>query len=672
MAFAPFSFSQTEVEKKVEATLSRMTQAEKLQMLAGKTDFSTWDVPRLNVPSMKMADGPVGIRNYGPSTAYPAAVCLAATWNPDLATRFGTSIGRDGRARGVHMWLAPGLNMARSPQNGRNAEYLGEDPILSSVMCVNIVRGVQSEGVIATLKHFVANDHENDRVKDSSDVDERTLHEIYLKSFEEAVEKGGAWAIMTGYNRVNGVHVSESPDLLQGVIQKQWGFKGFTVSDWGGTYSDNVAAAGLDLEMPKPRRMSPEVITDLLSSGKVSQEAIDDKVRRMLRAIYAMGFDQRVQEDDSIPKDDPTSDATALDIAREGVVLLKNAHHILPINPDKLKKIVIVGPEALDPYTGIGGSSYLTHIADKVTVYSALRSMLPAGVEIEAIPSPPAADVADHAWDEVAKADLVIGCFGYPPHLESEGHDRTFELPWDELATLKRVLSLNKKTIVVVSSGGAFEAASWIGKAAALFHNWFPGQNGNAAVAEMIVGKTNPSGKLPISFPKELKGTYYEDAYPPKDNHVAYTEGLFMGYRWFDANRVRPLFRFGFGLSYTSFNMSDFTLGMGPSPSRVTVTVDVQNIGRRDGAEVIQVYVGLPSIGEPRPKRELKGFQKVFLKAGETKRVLISLGDELRQWDVNSHSWMLGKGTYQIYAGTSSEDLPFHGRIELSDSAESI
>lgn len=666
MALASIAFSQADVEKKVQATLSQMTQAEKLRMLSGKTNFSTWELDRLGVPSLKLSDGPVGIRNYGPSTAYPAAICLAATWNPDLATRFGTSVGRDGRARGVHMWLAPGLNMARSPQNGRNAEYLGEDPILSSEMCVNIVKGVQSQGVIATLKHFLANDHENDRQKDTSDVDERTLHEIYMRPFEAGVEQGGAWAIMTGYNRVNGVHVSESPDLLQGVIQKEWGFKGFTVSDWGGTYSDKVAAAGLDLEMPDPHYMSPETIAGLLSSGKLTQEAVDDKLRRILRAIYSMGFDKQVQEDDSIPKDDPTSNATALDIAREGVVLLKNAHHILPIDPAKYKKIVVIGPEALEPYTGIGGSSYMSDIAHKVSIYSVLKSMLPPAVEMQAIPSPPAAPLTQKDWHAVATADLVIGCWGYPPHLEAEGHDRTFELPWDELADLKKTLSLNKRTIVVINSGGAFEAASWIGKAAALFHGWFPGQNGNQAVAEMIVGKTNPSAKLPISMPAQLKGTYYQDAYPPKNGHVAYTEGLFMGYRWFDANNAKPLFPFGFGLSYTDFELTRFTVSSGPPPLLATVRLQVQNVGRRAGAEVVQVYVGLPTIGEPRPKRELKGFQKIFLKPGESKRISIKLGDELKQWDTKAHAWVLAKGTYRVYAGTSSEDLPFQGTITVN------
>lgn len=778
-----------------------MTLAEKIDLISGVDGFYERGVPRLGVPRLKMSDGPVGVRNDGPTTAYPAGVCLASTFDPELAHRFGVAIGRDARARGVHIWLGPGMNISRIPQNGRDFEYLGEDPLVAGETVKAIVQGVQSQGVVATLKHFAANNHENDRMVDSSDVDERTLREIYLRGFEEGVKEGGAWAVMCSYNKINGTYSAENKWLLQTVLKDDWGFQGVVMSDWGAVHSTlPTAQAGLDLEMPSGEFLNENTLEPLLANGRLSQADLDDKVRRILRLTFAMGFDTQTQLDKSIPRNDPENAAVALQIAREGTVLLKN-DGLLPLDRAKVKRILVVGPDADPAVTGGGGSAYTTPF-NPVSLLKAIKQAAGDGAQVQYLPGignsfpealaetkfsgPVKAEYwrgqsTDHAPDvtkeesaidfdwtapasrpipgnqpfvarwtadvhvpnagtyllmmrsrgsleaevdgkrigdlpgnfvavtgsepvtfktagdhqlrvtfrarrggvvqvalvplegamnrelppgSVESADVVLAAVGFNPGSESEGRDRPFELPFAQELLLKTITSRSSKVVVLNHSGAGVDMTAWLGRSAAVLQDWYPGENGNQAVAEILFGDTNPSGKLPVTFPRSLKGTYYASAYPPKDHHLAYSEGLLVGYRWFDTEHRKPLFAFGFGLSYTTFKLGGLELRH--SGEEWLADVKVTNSGRRDGAETVQLYVGKKDSVVPRPARELKAYQRVELRAGETKTVTLHVPDRwLAYWNTGAHRWDLEQGPYQVYVGTSSENLPLRGELEF-------
>ena len=796
------------VEQKIADTLTHMTLNEKIDMLSGIHGFYERGVPRLGVPELKMSDGPAGLRNDGLTTAYPAPVSVAASFDTDLAEQFGISIGRDARSRGVHIWLGPGVNLSRIPQNGRNFEYYGEDPFLAGKTATNVVKGVQSQGVVATVKHFVANSHEDDRMVDSSDVDERTLRELYLKPFEMAVRDGGAWAIMCAYNKLNGTYCSESPFLLTQVLKQDWGFHGVLMSDWGAVHSTLPALkAGLDLEMPNGDFINRSTVKPLIDSGQLPISMINEKVRRILRLTYSMGFDQRPQLDSSIQRDDPASEQVALQIAREGTVLLKNRDHLLPLDTRRKRHVLVVGPNAQPAVTGGGGSAY-TNPAEKVSLLDAIQKE--GGANAEVLYEPLVSNMSDKAlefknytlpsgggaglhyeefsgenltgqptiikdvpeilidmpehgttparnhfsarwtstvrfnksgswvavsksddgirvflddrlliddWNdhdektdtvpvtveagrdyhlrveyyqkegdaiarfgfaplpdaksrdlpvaEIKNADVIIASVGFTPRTEGEGADRPFELPYDQEFMLERIVALNPHVVVVNNSGAGVDMSNWVDGAGAIVQAWYPGGVGNQAVAEILFGKTNPSGKLPTTFPRTLKGTYYETAYPPMDHHVAYKEGLFMGYRWFDQNSVAPLFPFGFGLSYTTFHLSRFKFEPA-GPRGAQLVVHISNTGPRDGAETIQVYVHATESKVVRPQRELKAFKRVVLTAGESRDVAIPLSlDDLAYFDVQSHRWIIEQGRYDLLVGTSSRDLPLKGFLQV-------
>lgn len=800
--------AQGDVESRVEATLRQMTLEEKIDLIGGVDGFYVRGVPRLNVPRLKMSDGPVGVRNYGPTTAYPATLALAATFDPELARKFGTAIGRDSRARGVHIWLAPGVNLARVPQNGRNFEYLGEDPLVAGKLAAGIIRGVQSQGVVATVKHFAGNEHEDDRNRDSSVIDERTLRELYLRPFERAVKEGNVWAVMSGYNLLNGTYCAEHPWLVDQVLKKEWGFKGIYMSDWGAVHSTlGTFRHGLDLEMPGPDFLNQKAIKPLLEKGEVSVAMLDDKVRRILRLTYAMEFDKRPQEDKSIPAADATSEAAALAVAREGTVLLQNRNGLLPLDRGRVRKILVVGPNGEPGAFGGGGSSYTTpshrthlvqairaaagsgvdvrfrlglpdpiasvkatdlYLPDQPTV-KGVRAEYFANVNLQGTPAvvredpridfkwnaPPAAGLGntqysvrwtgayrpqkagDHlfvarsddgirvsvdgkrvidswgdrgattdvatvkleagrsyrivveyyqgggeaearfgimpgGWSierdlpsaEVKSADVVVIASGLNDRLEGEGFDRPFRLPAGQEALLKHVLALNPRTVIVNNSGGPVDLAPFTSKAGAILQAWYPGMNGNQAVAEILFGTTNPSGKLPLSWPGDLRGTYYESAYPSKGRQMPYREGLFMGYRWFDANKNTPLFPFGKGLSYTTFALSKPEAKV--AGEMIEIAVTVKNTGRRAGTETVQVYSGYVKESIPRPIRELRGFSRTRLQPGEERRIHLSIPkSDLAYYSVREKGWRLEKGAVNFWIGTSSRDLPLRLQLEL-------
>ncbi len=799
------------VEKRVEQLLSQMTLEEKIDYVGGYKDMHVRAIPRLGMREIKMSDGPCGVRTWGKTTAYPATVGLAASWNPELAAEFGRSIARDAKARGVHIWLAPGVNLARQPQCGRNFEYVGEDPYLASQIAVAIIKSVQMGGVAATIKHLVANEQEADRHTVSSKVDERTLRELYLRPFEAAIKDAGVWCVMNAYNRLNGPHCSEHPWLLTDLVKKEWGFRGLVMSDWGSVYSTaGPIKAGMDIEMPNGKFLNRDAIMPLLKDGTVTEAQLDEMVRRILRVAVSMGFFDRDQKDETIPLDDPASAAVALKMAREAIVLLKNEKNALPLDPAKPQRIMLIGPNADPAVTGGGGSSYAETFST-VSVLEAVKSQAgaaeidwrrsPQNVDREAYlfneylqPAPSDApglrgeyfanmelagepavvrtdervnfewwsegpakgigpdnfsvrwtgrvkpgrggphtlvarsDDGMRVWvdgkllidmwrdqgstteraaiafeagrtydlkieyyersggaiaqfgfvgadamereaasdDEVRTADAVVACVGFTHETESEGFDRPFDLPDAQERLLRRLVALNPRTIVVVNSGAGINMSAWADKAAAIVQAWYPGQNGNTAVAEVLFGVTNPTGKLPTTFPKTLDGSYVMKGYPPaKDGDFAYPEGIFMGYRWYDQNKLEPLFPFGHGLSYTTFKLSGLHIQRGTGDSVATVTAAVENTGTRPGAEVLQLYVHDVESSLPRPVRELKGFRKVQLSPGERKVVsFVVRKDDLAFFDPGTHKWTVESGAFEFSVGTSSRELPLHGTHE--------
>jgi beta-glucosidase len=795
--------SSQPVEARVSDLLSKLTPDEKIDMISGVNGFDVRPIERLNVPKLHMSDGPAGTRNDGPTTAYPAPVGIAASWDTDLANHFGESIGRNARARGVNFWLGPAMNIYRVPQNGRNFEYLGEDPYLAGRVATQIVKGVQSQGVAATIKHFATNNQETERMTISSEVDERALQEIYLPAFKACVTEGHAWAVMCAYNKLNGTYCSANDWLLNETLKKSWGFTGVVMSDWGAVHdTDGPLNAGLDLEMPSDKFFNKEAIQPLLDSGKVTQATIDDKCRRIIRVAVEMGAFDRPQKDESIPLDDPTTDATALQIAREACVLLKNENHTLPLDKTKVKTIAVVGPNADPAVSGGGGSSYTTP-THPVSVLAGLKAIAGEGVKVELVPSgydryfddyvrdakyvepltatfyknrkldgdPVATQTFDHidfnwtdnppaqmpkenysarfrgqidvkeagkyvfvmesddgsrafiddkpvlrmwrahgkekalktidltagkhdirveyfqeakdaifrfgwgktagvidddAKKQLASADAVVCCVGFNRDTESEGSDRTFELPYPQDELVQIAAAANPHTILVLNSGGNVDMNPWIDHVPALLQVWYPGQAGGTAIGEILFGQTNPSGHLPQSWEKRFEdnAAFGQVSYPGEADQVNYHEGIFVGYRHFDHDNIEPRFPFGYGLSYTSFDLK--TLKVSESGESENVSVDVTNTGDREGAEVVQLYVGQSQCKTPRPVRELKQFARVDLKPGETKTVKMTLGrDAFSYYNMATHGWVVDPGEFEISVGRSSRDLPLKQTITV-------
>jgi beta-glucosidase len=691
------------VESRVKDLLGRLTSEEKIMMLGGK-DFTTAPVERLGIPAFLMADASMGVRGHGKSTAYANGIALAATWDVPLALQVGESLGRDCRARGIHILLGPGMNLYRSPTCGRNFEYMGEDPYLAGSLAAAFISGVQSQGVAATAKHFLCNEQEVDRHKISSTIDERTLRELYLKPFSMAVDSG-VRCVMSSYNPVNEVHASENELLLKQLLKKELGFQGFVMSDWNSCYdAKGMANAGLDLEMPRGVYFNTKNLLPLLKEGKVTQEVLDDKIRRQLGVAFSMGWFDRAQEDKTIPKDPPQNSDIALKEARESVTLLKNQRGLLPLDSGKIKKIVLLGHNA-DPavYGGFGSSIvdpfYTTSVCEgvrKILGNEARVTLVPwkRSIPQTAKDRPPALDangaensppIPAEFVDAVKQADAVIVCVGFsqsPPRYvgartekfdqEGEESDRPYTLPPGQEQTIREARKLNPRTIVVLNAGGSVATKGWIDEIPALLHAYYPGQSGGEAVAEILFGSVNPSGKLPFSWEKRLEDLAAYGHYPTwgeKSLNNDYQEGVFLGYRWFDVKGIKSLFPFGFGLSYTTFEFSDLkVVPSGDKEGSFIASISVKNTGGREGAEVVQLYVEPPVANVPRPIRELRGFARVVLKPGERREVKIPFSRrDLAYWNPTPGGWTVTPGLYTAAAGSSSEDLPLHVGFEIPE-----
>ena len=643
----------SEASKRRAAELvSRMTLEEKLSYIGGVDGFYIREIPRLGIPRIRMADGPQGVRNDTKSTMYPCGMAAAATWNRELAYAYGKSLGRDARARGVHIMLGPGVNIYRFPKCGRNFEYYGEDPYLTSETAVAYIKGMQSVGVISTIKHFCGNNQEYSRHHVSSDIDERTLNEIYLPSFRKAVQEARTGAVMSSYNLVNSVHMTENKSLIKDLLRDKWGFEGIFMSDWTAAYS-NLAPAnnGLDLEMSWGQFMNPRVLKEAIETGTVTEKTIDEKCQHILQTLIEFGFLDRDQLDTSIPEQNPESDMTALKVAREAVVLLENEDDFLPFSK-KIRKVAVLGPNSGNIPTG-GGSGFVEPFTT-VSVTDGIAAFY------KLVP-------------DASKADAVVYCAGFNSHIEGEDHDRPFELPSEQIAQIDSIAALNPNLVVVVNAGGGVDFKPLLARAKAVLMAWYPGQQGGRAVAEIISGRVNPSGRLPISVESRLEdnpvfNNYYcntEKIYNSPYDRVTYFEGVFVGYRGYDRSGVEPLFPFGYGLSYTDFSFSDIEAEK-LSDGRVHVSATVKNIGKCAGAEVVQLYVNDETASVPRPEKELKGYEKVYLEPGESRSVEFILDSEaFAYYDMDRHEFMVEPGIFNILIGASSRDIRLTTAVTL-------
>lgn len=667
-----------EAMQRASELVAKMTLEEKIDLIAGDADgFHIYGVPRLRIPEIRTADGPQGLRNDTQSTMYPCGIALASCWNRSLALAYGKSIGSDARARGVHILLGPGVNIYRAPMCGRNFEYYGEDPFLTSETAVQYILGVQSEGVMATVKHFCGNNQEWSRHHTSSDIDERTLNEIYFPAFRKAVQVAGVGSVMSSYNLLNSVHTSEN-EILVRILREKWGFEGIYMSDWAATYSTVGAAnAGIDLEMPIALYFTRELLGKAVENGTVRESVLDEKCRHILQAFIAFGFLDREQKEESIPLDNPESNKVALEVAREAVVLLKN-DGILPLcsksHSKSLRNIVILGPNADCVPTG-GGSGFVNPYYTK-SVFAALSeqgkklkvSLVPFAGKIDAVQP----DFTPEQKAAIRSADAVIYCGGFNSDLEHEDGDRPFDIPAAQTAQMHMAAELNPNLIIVINAGGGVRLTDLDDISRATLMAWYPGQAGGQAIAEILTGATNPSGHLPISIEARPEdnptfGSYYENVFRNLHSpysRVCYSEGVFVGYRGYERNGVRPLYPFGFGLSYTTFGFSD--LGITPSEDgKLTVSFRVRNTGKRDGATAAQVYVSECSPTLARPEKELKGYEKIFLKSGEVKEISIVLDDEaFSHYDTALHDFIVTPGEYRILVGDSSLNLPLNATVQ--------
>ena len=815
--------------EKAVAIVKQMTLEEKVDYIGG-TGFAVRPMPRLNLPALEMSDGPIGVRSNGgfPSTVYAAGIGLAATWNSELAERVGAGIGKDARARGIHFMLGPGVNIYRQPANGRNFEYFGEDPFLTSSIAVGYVNGMQSQGVSATIKHFLGNNSEFLRHDSDTVVDERTLHEIYLPAFEAAVKRAHVGAIMDSYNLVNGQHMTQNGYFNTDVVRKEWGFNGVMMSDWVATY-DGVAAAngGMDLEMPGGAFMNRSNLLPAIQDGRVKEATLDEKIVHILETAQRFGWLDRPQIDMSLSKYSEPNHQLALDAARESIVLLKNDGKLLPLGRSATKSVLVVGPDAYPAQTVGGGSARAAAFAP-VTVLQGISSFLGTagtvfyergipslteiarttefvtapqdgkrGVTVEVFPNadlsgPPKSsstlnhiNVAGLSWESFAgdfeaalavfasgrkagssrrwtgyylaatdgpyeiamegggegggarlyvddkllvdnwktvralqphltlqltagphkilvedfqksavggrlrvgiidqrklvseaaktlagKVDVVVIAAGFDSESESEGADRTFDLPIGQEELIREVAAANPKTVVAVTSGGNVDPGNWLERVPAYLELWYPGEAGGIALTEILFGAVNPSGRLPATFERRREDNPTSATYYPQGDsvRVEYKEGVFVGYRGYEHNGVKPLFPFGYGLSYTTFKYANLAVTPSNAGGLFTASFDITNTGDRAGADVAQVYVAEDHSKVPRPAKELKGLSKVSLQPGETKHVSIDLDARaFAYYDAAAKGWRITPGNFGILVGRSSDEIVLKGSAAVSE-----
>lgn len=808
----PYKNKSLNVEERVDDLLKQMTLEEKIDMIGG-TGFETKAIERLGIPPLNMSDGPLGVR-WDNSTALPSGILLGATWNPDLITKLGTVLATETKAKGRQVILAPCVNIARIPMGGRNFESYGEDPYLTSHIAVNYIKGVQKENVVATVKHFAANNQEHQRDFVNTIVDERTLNEIYFPAFKAAVQEANVLAVMSAYNKLNDHYCSENDYLLIDKLKKEWGFNGLVMSDWGAVHSTvQTFNGGLDLEMPNGQYLNKETLLDKIKSGELSETKLDDKVRRILRVMFTIGLFDDYQYDKSAVNT-PEHKQVALDIAKDGIVLLKNNNSILPLDVNKIKSIAVIGPNSKVAITGGGGSSMVVpfssvsplealenKIGDKVKINFAQGCMLdgdsnpldekylftdesgnenglkaeyftnknledkPDRIMVDKIinfswdwhgpfedfpkdnfsvrwtgfikvdksgrytldvssddgarlyldDKPVIDDWTDHAlvtnsyttelkanqyykikleyyengggaivklgWrkpnDELLtgaittarNSDVAIVFAGTNYTYESEGYDRkNLDLPSDQDDLIKEISGVNKNTIVVLTTGSPVLMDKWLNDVDGLIEAWFAGEQAGNAIAEILLGETNPSGKLPITFPKRWEDCSAYNTYMKEDGTTRYKDGIYVGYRHFEKNKIEPLFPFGYGLSYTTFEYRGLKLSSNEMPgnSNLIVSFNLKNTGKVKGEEIAQLYINDVKSSIDRPVKELKRFKKVSLNPGEEKTIEFELDEKaLSFFDPSTKNWKAESGEFEVLIGSSSEDIKLKEMFNL-------
>ena len=653
--------------------VSKMTLEEKCKLIAGQKDgFHTYGIKRLGIPSVRMADGPQGVRNKTQSTYYPCGISLAATFNREAALGVGTGIGYDARARGVGIMLCPGVNIYRTALCGRNFEYYGEDPYLASEMAVQYITGIQKQGVVSTIKHFALNNEEYDRHKVSSNADERTINEIYFPTFRKAVEKAHVGAVMTSYNPVNAVHAAESDWLIKENLRK-WGHEGIVMSDWTSTYTLlGCVKGGLDLEMPQARVFKYENIKTLMDNGVILKSDIDDMCIHIIQTFSAYGFLDNPMQDKSIPEDYDVSRQLAYNASVEGPVMLKN-DGILPLKSSKKNNIIILGPNANRvPYGG--GSGRMQPIDGRAISLFEGMSNLGKGWNVSLM------DWKNVNVDSLKKAATVIFAAGFSSRTEGENFDRKYKLPSNQDSAICAVAAINPNVIVVANSGGEFDINPWKDSVKAIILAWYSGQEGGTALADIISGKVSPSGRLPFTFwgtlesnpayaayhaltPEISKKSKSQDPYP----YIQYSEGIFLGYRGVEKFGIKPMYPFGYGLTYSSFAYSD--LKVAPAGDGFDVTFTITNTGKVEASEVAQVYVAPVKPKVVRPAHELKGYEKVKIAAGKkgnSAQVTIHLDhDAFARYCPKGHKWTVDPGEYTIQVGPSASDILLEETVEI-------
>ena len=704
MLFACVSNTDADIEQRVEYYLSQMTLEEKVKILHAQSKFSSAGVSRLGIPELWMTDGPHGIRTEvlwdkwhqagwtnDSCTAFPALTCLAATWSEEMSALYGKSIGEEARYREKDVLLGPGVNIYRTPLNGRNFEYMGEDPFLAAKMVVPYIQEVQKNGVAACVKHFALNNQEANRHKYNAVIDDRTLYEIYLPAFKAAVQEGGAWSIMGAYNLFEGEHLCHNDRILNRILKEEWGFDGAVISDWGGTHDTEEAIVnGLDLEMGTGTNGLDSKYgnsydayhlafpyLERLRDGRASMDVLNDKVRRVLRLNLrtAMNPDKPYGSLNS-----PEHNEAARKIAGEGIVLLKNDNNILPIDLEKTSKILVVGENAIKKMTVGGGSSSLKAqnectplvglreaVGDKAEVVyqrgyvgDLLRQYNNVDTGIDLTDPRSEEELIADALAEAKDADIILffGGLNKAKYQDAEGNDRvSMALSYAQDKVIEALAEVNENIVVLIVSGNAVEMP-WVDKVDGIVETWFLGSQTGHAVADVLLGKVNPSGKLPFTFPVKLEdnAAHALNAYNKDSLTVEYKEGIFVGYRWAEKQNIKPLFAFGHGLSYTTFEYGEASCRK--SGSGFKVSVDVTNVGDREGKEIVQLYIGDDESSLERPVKELKGFRKVSLRPGQTERVTFEINDDmLKYYDPERGGWILEEGAFTAYVGAASDDI---------------
>lgn len=703
MASSVFAQDGSAVEQKIDRLIQQMTLKEKVNMIHATSSFTSGGVDRLGIPELIMSDGPHGVRfEHGrdwvadqdaddDATYLPTGITLASTWNPSLAYAFGTVLGSEARNRGKDVILGPAINIIRTPLNGRNFEYMSEDPYLVAQMAPQYVKGVQEQDVATSVKHYVANNQEIDRSTINVEMNERALREIYLPGFKAAVRKGGALTVMGSYNKFRGQYATENEYLMNKVLKGDFGFQGLVMSDWGAVHNTMDALQnGNDIEMGTDLAMLPnpdygkfflgDTVVTLVENGTVDEALVNDKVRRILHVMFAinkLGDGPRKQGE----RNTKAHQATARKIAEEGIVLLKN-DGLLPFDASSVKKLAVIGVNADRKFGKLGGSSQVP-AQYEITPLQGLKNQAGHRVKINYVPGykiergrkadPAMIEKAVKAAKEADAVVLVGGWIhGFSPEWDDNAYDAEsvdkpdMQLPFGQNELIKAVTEANPNTVVVMMGGGPVDMTSWLGRTRGLLQAWYPGMEGGNALAEIIFGKVNPSGKLPMTFPKELKDVpaHSVGEYPGKFGTVRYNEGIFNGYRYYDTFGVEPQFAFGHGLSYTTFEYDN--LEVVPGDQQATVRLTVKNTGERAGKEVVQVYVNDEQASVRRPSKELKGFVKVDLKPGEQKQVELTLpASAFQYYDDIQHKWVLEPGAFNVLVGRSSRDIRLSQEISL-------